>query len=213
MERRYIRKSKYIAALAVTAFIFLLIITANNYFDQIRMNRINSIYQEVRLDTLGAELQYELISENPCVALDYAPFTNELYELGEKLTFMEEQLGKNNQQVLELKEYYSLLEIRHWLFIKKSMQECNDHGNLILYFYSNKGDCNKCEDQGYVLNYIHEKYPNTHIYSFDSNLDNSALQTLKKTYEINETLPSMIINDKVYTGFKDREEIEAIIKI
>lgn len=211
MERRYIRKSKYIAALAVTAFIFLLIINVNSYFDELRLNKLNNIYNEVRMDTMGAELQYQLISENPCVALDYAPFTEELYDLGEKLTFMENSLGKNNQQVLDLKEYYSLLEIRHWLFLKNAIQECNINTNIILYFYSNKGNCDKCENQGYVLSYIHEKYNNTKIYSFDYNIDNSAITTLKKTYNLTAELPVMIINEETYYGFKDRTDIENII--
>ncbi|MFC1728404.1 hypothetical protein ACFLZ7_03000 [Nanoarchaeota archaeon] len=210
MERRYVRKSKYVAAFAATAFIFLLIITANNYFDQLRLNRLNNIYQEVRLDTLGAELQYQLFSENPCGALDYVPFTEELYDMGEKLTFMEDRLGKNNQQVLDLKEYYSLLELRHWLFLKKALNDCNIGGNLILYFYSNKGDCSSCEDQGYVLSYIHNKYPETYIYSFDFNLDSSALKTLKATHNITTT-PALVINEETYSGFMDRGDIEEYI--
>lgn len=211
MERREIVKSKYIAAFAITALVFLLVIVFDNYFNQMKMDRLNNLYQEVRLDTLGAELQYQLISENPCTSLNYAPFTEELYKIGQKLDFMEEQFGKNNQEVLDLKEYYSLLEIRHWLYLKKATKQCDIDANLILYFYSNKGDCDACEDQGFVLNYIHDKYPNTYIYSFDFNLDNSALTTLKTTNLVNTT-PTLIVNDKAYYGFKDRADIENMIK-
>jgi hypothetical protein len=141
--------------------------------------------------------------------LNSSEITSELYQIGARLDFMESEMGQDNRQVLGLKEYYHLLEIRHWLFLKKAKEECNRDYNLILYFYSNKGDCPKCQDQGNVLTYLHRKYPRLNIYSFDVNIDNPALKTIKSLYDIKGTPPILVINDQTYSGFMTSVEIEA----
>jgi hypothetical protein len=102
-------------------------------------------------------------------------------------------MGKDNQQVINLKEYYHLLEIRHWLFLKKAKETCNSDNELILFFYSNKGDCSMCEEQGNVLTYMHSKYPEISIYSFDANIENPAIQTMRSLYGASE-LPVLVVN-------------------
>jgi hypothetical protein len=207
---REVPKAKFLAAFFLTAFIFLLIIVTNNYFNEIKINQLNSIYNNLRIDALNAEIQYEIISENPCVALNFDPISNELAELGDKLTSMETQLGKQNQQVLDLKKYYSILEIRQWLFVKKVSQECGKDAIPVLYFYSNEEDCATCDSQGFVLNYLKSTMPNVYIYSFDVNLDSSAVRTLKATYSIT-TAPSLVIREQLYVGFRDSDELLRIL--
>lgn len=208
---RQISKPRFLAAFFLTAFIFLLVIVTNNYFNEARMNKLNSIYNDIRIDALNAEVQYEIISENPCVALNFEPMNDELFDLGEKLTAMEESLGKNNQQVLDLKKYYSILETRQWLFVKKASKQCNKNATPIMFFYSNQEDCGDCEQQGFVLNYIRTAVPNSYIYSFDVNLDSSAVKALKVSHNIT-TVPALVINDKTYFGLKNSEEIIKIIR-
>ena len=209
--RRDIPKSKFLAAFFITAFIFLLVIMANNYFNEAKLNQLNALYNNLRIDALNAEVQYEIISENPCVALNFDPISQELFKLGEKLTSMEESLGKKNAQVLDLKKYYSILEIRQYLFVKKSSKQCNKDATPILFFYSNNEDCPECESQGFVLNYIRNSVPGAYIYSFDVNLDSSPIKALKLSYNVT-SVPSIVINEKAYPGFKDSDEIIKIIK-
>ena len=68
-----------------------------------------------------------------------------------------------------------------------------DKIDTILYFYSNKEDCNDCEQQGYVLSYIKKKYPSVRVYSFDINIENQAIDIIKENYDIN-IAPSVVIN-------------------
>ena len=209
--RRNIPKSKFLAAFFITAFIFLLIIVTNNYFNDVKLNKLNSIYNDIRIDALNAEIQYAIISENPCLGLNFEPISNELSELGNKLTSMENQLGKKNKQVLDLKKYYSVLEIRQWLFVKKASNDCDENATPILFFYSNEEDCDVCESQGFVLNYIRKSIPNVYIYSFDVNLDSTAVETLKLSYNITTT-PSLLINEITYAGFRDSDEVLGILE-
>ncbi len=208
---REIPKSRFIAAFFITAFIFLLMVVTNKYINDAKLNQLSNIYNDIRLDSLNAEVQYELISENPCIALDFDPVTEELFELGKKLTTMEDSLGKNNQQVLDLKRYYSILEIRQYLFVKKASKQCDKNATPILYFYSNEQDCKDCESQGFVLNYVRNAVQNVYVYSFDINLDSSPIKTLKAGYNIT-SVPSLVISEKTYPGFKDSDQVIDIIK-
>ena len=79
---------------------------------------------------------------------------------------------------------------------------------FVFYFYSDKDRCEDCEKQGYVLTALREKYPDFRIYSFDYNLDLSAIQALVSIYKVKNELPAMVFNGKVYNGFQSVEDIE-----
>ncbi len=204
MDQRNIPKIRFLTAFFLAAFIFLLIILVNNYFSEAKLSRLNSIYNDARIDVMDADVQYSILSENPCQALNFEPMTNELFELGNKLTTMEERLGKNNKEVLDLKKYYSILEARQWLFLKKASKECKINTKPILFFYSNEEDCGDCEQQGFVLSYIRKALPDVYVYSFDTNLNISAIRALKLNYNITQ-VPSLVINDKTYIGYMDTD--------
>ena len=210
MDPRALPKSRFLAAFFLTALIFLLIIITNNYFNETKLNSISSAYNDARIDALDAELQYNILTENPCLALNFEPLGDELFELGGKLTSMEDSMGKENTQVIDLKKYYSILEARQWLFLKKASKECKMNTTTILFFYSNKDDCESCEKQGFVLNYVRKNMPDVYVYSFDVNLDISAIRALKLTYNVTE-VPSIVVNDNVYREFKDSDEIIKMI--
>ncbi|MBI1969571.1 hypothetical protein HYS48_02655 [Candidatus Woesearchaeota archaeon] len=211
-DRQRLDKNKYLAALAITTLIFLLGIFIGNKISQAKLSNIDTLEREIRTDVLGAELQYRLILENPCNVTDPGVLTEQLYEIGSRLDFMESELGKDNQQVLGLKEFYSMLEIQHWLLLRRTKAVCNKEYDLILYFYSNLGDCDACELQGHVLNYMHEKYPEINIYSFDINMQNPVLQTIRDLYRI-QTPPTLIINDKVSVGFMNSQTVEEALEL
>jgi len=210
MKRSSISKTKYLAVFATTTLIFLIGLFVGSQVTNIKLSKVEDLEQDMKVDTMAVELQYLLLAEDPCSYINSTPLTEELYEIGAKLDYMENQLGNKNQNVLRIKEYYSMLELRHWLYMKKVNRECGHNNTLILYFYSNLGDCPSCKEQGYVLNYLHKKYPLVNIYSFDINIENTALDTIKKIYNI-KTTPALIINDEVYLGFRDNKEIEKLI--
>ena len=64
---------------------------------------------------------------------------------------------------------------------------------------------------GYVLTSMREDYEKLHIYAFDYNLELSVIETLKSIYKLDDKLPILIVNHKVYYGFRARQEIENLI--
>lgn len=211
MQRTIISKTKYLAVFATTTLIFVIGVFIGHWVTNAKLSKVDDLEQNMKVDTMAIELQYLLIAEDPCSYLNATPLTEELYGIGTKLDYMENQLGETNPNVLRIKEYYSLLEVRHWLYMKKVNKECNQTNPLILYFYSNQGDCPTCKEQGFVLNYLHRKYPSINIYSFDTNINDIALDTIKDIYGIKKETPALIISDKVYIGFRNSKDIEKLI--
>ena len=204
------KRTKYLAVFATTTLIFIIGIIIGYMITLSKLNTISNMEQDLKINAMDIELQYLLLAEDPCTAINSTFLTDELFQIGIRLDFMERDLGIDNPSVIALKEYYSLLELRHWIFTKKKKKECNINKDLVLYFYSNKGDCPKCEEQGFILNYMHKKYPKLSIYSFDINMKNNALSTVKKIYGVKKR-PSIIINNKLYSGFKSKKEIESAL--
>ncbi len=209
--KKKIRVGKYLLVLLLTGVIFALGFWLSHDIDRFKLSQVDNLRQDLQLDVLSAEVQFSLLSANVCQHIDSSSLTSELYAIGQRLGYMEGALGQNNPEVIRLKKQYSLLEIKQWQLTKKAQEQCGAQLIPILYFYSNQKDCPSCDQQGYVLTYLRDKYPFLRIYSFDYDLDLSALQTLKSLYGLKKELPIVIVGDQSYYGFRDREEIEKIL--
>jgi thiol-disulfide isomerase/thioredoxin len=124
---------------------------------------------------------------------------------------MENLLGADNEKVLNLKKYYFILEGKHFLLAKKQ-QKCfgmkpSLENSIILYFYSNKGDCTTCDQESAVLTFLLDEYPGLKVYSFDSNLDSPVVDVFKKIYGVGNESPVLVINEKTYYGFMDKKAV------
>lgn len=207
---------KYVYTFLITAVIFVTAILASNYFSQKKMNEIKNIESRIAVDILASETQFSLLSELSCKEITSSFLSQELSNLGDKLAFTEQNRGSDDVEVLNLKKYYSLLQIKDFLLMQKIKERCGSNpsadGLSLMYFYSNlDNDCSDCEKEGFVLTKLRADYPELRVYSFDYNLDLSALQTLISIYNIKNQQPALLINDSVYYGFKSVEEIKDII--
>lgn len=202
---------KYIFVLLVTSAIFITSLYASNYFNNRRINELRDIEEKISTDILSLETQFDLLEEVSCEDFKDTPaLTPELNELAARLNYTEDQLGSNNDEVVRIKRIYSLLLIKDSLLSKRIAAECKSSPVSIMYFYSNKGDCDDCKKQGFVLTDLQQQYPLLRIYAFDYNLDLSALRTLRSIYKVEASLPALIINDKVFYGYRNQEDIEKI---
>jgi len=156
---------------------------------------------------MSSETQFSLLQEQSCKDVTNTILSSELNSLADKITYSENNIGANDTDVVSLKKYYSLLEIKDYLLMKQMRTRCGDDSIFILYFYKND-NCADCTKQGYVLTSLREKYPDLRIYSFDYNLDLSAIKTMTSIYKVPDNLPAIVINGKVYSGLKTLEEIE-----
>jgi len=197
---------KYLLTFLITVAVFTTAIILSNYLNNKKINNLKEIEDKISTDIMSSETQYDLLTESSCKDLSGNVLSEELNALAQKMAYTEQNLGKNSPDLLKLKTYYTLLQIKDYLLMKKISLKCNTKPVFILYFYTT--DCPKCEQQGYVLTYLREQYPNLRIYSFDYNLDNPALHTLISLYKVSNTTPAVVINDKVHNGFIDKDKLE-----
>ena len=175
----------------------------NNY----KLNDIKDIQDKISIDISSSETQFQLLSNLSCKDVSASALSDELNNIAEKITYSENNI-KNQDQVTDLKKYYSLLQIKDYLLVEKIQQKCNVPVIPIFYFYTTSENCSNCVKQSAVLSQLRAKYPELRVYSFDYNLDLSALYTLKKIFKVDDKkLPAIYMNDKLYTGFQSEDDI------
>lgn len=213
VDTRSARWSSYAVAFLITAFIFATALYASNYFNNRRVADIQATQDNISIDILSLETQFDLLAEHACRDItENSVLSSELRPLASRLSYLESQTGVDESELLRLKRYYSLLQIKDLLLMQEVTAKCRTIDPVfILYFYSNKGDCTECEEQGYVLTGLNEKYPQLRVYSFDYNLDLSALQTLVDINGVRDSLPALVLGGQTYYGFKTMEDIEDIL--
>ena len=200
---------KLVAAFAISCLIFIAGIELGSLITKQKVNDILSVEQEARFELENTVIESMLLEQSPC--LNPSDLSNKLNDLGVKLTYLEAQYDKNDPRILELKKPYTLLEMRHYLTMKKMIEDCSYNYTLVLFFYSNTPEnIDESEEQGFVLDYLGKKFDNLKIYSFDSELDIPATKTLMAIYGIKIT-PSLVIDGKMYAGFHDKDELEELL--
>jgi glutaredoxin len=80
----------------------------------------------------------------------------------------------------------------------------------MIYLYSNVA-CDDCAKQATALNKLREVYPGLRVYTFDYDIDLSAVETLKKIFKLKAEFPIVIINEKVYYGLQDFDKLESYL--
>ena len=204
---------KYIFAFLITVAIFGTAFYIASRIDDQRVADIRAAEDSVSVDILSSETQYELLNNLDCKTIAENPIlSSELNSLASRLSVAEDNLGATNPEVIQLKQRYSLLEIKDYLLMQQVSKKCNLKPVFILYFYSNAGDCPNCSREGDVLTYLRGQYPGLRVYSFDYNLDLSALRTLISLQNLKGPLPAVLINNRepVY-GFKTLDQMQALI--
>ncbi|MCX6701816.1 MAG: hypothetical protein NTX96_01310 [Candidatus Zambryskibacteria bacterium] len=210
MEPKKINSKKYLYSFLITVIIFSTAIFLSNYFGQKKLDEIRNIQDKISIDILSSETQFSLLEESLCKDLGTGTLSTELANLENKLAYTENERGVNDPEVQTLKQYYSLLEIKDYLLMNKISDKCKKTPLSIIYFYSNN-DCGDCEKEGYVLTRLRETYPELRIYSFDYNLNISAVKTLISINKVENKLPALIIKDKIYYGFQSIEDLEKAV--
>jgi hypothetical protein len=198
-------------ALGLTVLLFATVLGAVGYLNNARVVELGNIEDKISIDTLSLETQFDLLAEAPCEAIsEGSVLSTELNDLSDRLSFTENRLGSENDEVLKLKSQYTLLEIKDYLLMKRLASSCkNLKPVFVLYFYSNNGDCEKCAQAGYTLSYLRATYPRLRVYSFDYNLDLSALKTLVAVLGLKGPLPAYVINGKTLYDIASLEDISS----
>lgn len=209
IAQRTPRPLVYWYALFMTVFVFASAYYLSTYFNSQRIQDIRATQDNISTDILSLETQFDLLQQRSCDSIsENTILPSELTALGNQLSYMEAQNASSNKlEITRLKRLYSLLEIKDSLLMKQLATKCGLKPVFIEYFYTDIANCSDCEKQGYVLTSLAQTYPQLRIYSYDYNLDVSALKTLESINDVNDTLPALVINDKVYYGFQSEDDL------
>lgn len=202
---------KYIFAFVITTLIFGTALYISNSLNQRKLAEVRAVEDRLSLNILSSETQSALLQETLCKDVKNTFLSQELGDLGDKLSYAASQNRPDNTDVLNLKQYYSLLEIKDYLLMKNVTAKCGVNPTFILYFYADKPTCPDCEKTGYVLDALHQRYPDMRVYSFDYNSDEPAVKTLISIYHVEANLPALIINNDPYYGFKKLDTLESTV--
>jgi len=197
----------------ITLGIFALVFLFSDFLYRTRITQVKNIEDNINRNILESEIQYSLLADASCETSTGSNtlLIDEINTLAKRLSLMEDQRGTNDPEVISLKKYYSLLQVKDYLLIRERAKQCGEKPLTILYFYSNQGNCDDCKKIGLVLSKMREDYDNLHVYAFDYNLGLSVIETLKSIYSLENKFPVIVVNRHPYYGFKTREEIESLI--
>ncbi len=203
---------KYLIVFLITTCLFLTAIFVGDYFSNKKIDQIKSIQDSISINILSSETQFSLLQESLCKNVSGSLLSDELEELGRKLEWGQNNLG-DTSEVSYLKKYYSLLQIKDYLLMKKISSSCGTKSAFILYFYTTAENCSECEKEAFVLSSLRDKYPEIRVYSFDYSIDLSAVRSLLQIYKIKDTeLPALVLDDDLLTGFHSIENLEALVQ-
>src|SRR3989338_6777936 len=114
---------KYLIVFMITAGLFLTAGYLSNYFSSQKIDQIKSIQDNIAINILSSETQFSLLQESSCKNVSSSVLSDELSELGNKLEWSKQNLG-SAEEIAYLKKYYSLLEIKDYLLMKKIYTGC-----------------------------------------------------------------------------------------
>ena len=211
-DPRNIDWRKYVIVFFITLSLFMIALYVSNVLSNKKLTELKTIQDNISIDLLSSETQYSLLNDLDCSAVSPSSvLSDELNDISKKIEYSDNNLDKS-EQLTQLKESYSLLEIKDYLLMKELASRCGQKSVFVLYFYTTSDNCSECVKQGYALTALKEKYPGLRVYSFDYGLNLSAVETLEKIYKIKDTeLPAMVSSGKVYTGFHSVDDIEKVI--
>ncbi|MEI6659863.1 MAG: hypothetical protein WCK91_00360 [bacterium] len=202
---------KYVIVFFITGTLFVSVLWLSSFLNTKKIDELRSVQDKIYVDLMASEVQFSLLQESSCKDVSTTVLSSELNSLADKISYSENNIGNTDSDVISLKKYYSILEIKDYLLMKKITEQCGNRPIFILYFYKND-NCPDCTKQGFVLTSMREQYPNLRVYSFDETLNLPVIKTLTSLYKVKESaLPALVINGRAYPGFQDINAIEKIL--
>jgi len=196
-ERKIQSKKRYLLAFLIGTAIFILIFSLSYAISYLEFRRISNLQEDLAYDIFEDKLDYSLFDEGICANESFDRVSRDLGFQGRIIDDLERKLGKNNENVLFRKKFYTLIELEHFEFVKLLNERCNLEIQTILFFYSNSGpNLELSEEVGKLLDVVHNRNENLMIYSFDIDLGSYLTEKLKEKYMIDKS-PTLIINEEV----------------
>ena len=213
MERKVQSKKRYLLAFLIGTFIFINVFLFTYSISYFEYRRISVEQQQLSYQVFKDKLYYSLFNQSVCSSETFKKISGDLRSQASIIDALETRLGKNDEKVLFMKKFYSLVELEHFEFVKEVNANCAFQVPTIMFFYSNSdSDIKRSENLGSLLGSVYSRNPDLVIYSFDLYLADELIEGLKSKYNITAPL-TIIINEKTkLVDPKNIDEIENYIK-
>lgn len=214
MSKRKISWNVYLIALVFTLFIFLSGLFIGRAVTNSRADSLEISQKAFSALFDLATLKEGKYNDTYYCNLSWNDVWDEKVAMGSILARLENQLGKDNPKVVDLKRLYHDVQVKTLYLVEKSNLECDYNWDIVVFFYSNNKSDNYVlsEVQGSVLDTIYNSNKDSlKVFSFDIHLDTELTKDLKNKYAVNSS-PSLILNGKLYPGFLSKNEIKRILR-
>ncbi len=205
----------YFIALILSALVFAAGVAIGNYLDDYNRAKISDDISKTH-ERLASVQILSLMEDNssaycPLYLSNLHEIDTEVEDTGYKLTFLENVKMVRDD---ELKKKYFVLEGESYLLSKKAKQLCNDSSVLVINFYTNN-NCPDCVALGNNIisarDALSSQNVSLRLFSFDGTIGSPIADSLKNQYNIS-TYPSLVINEKVYSGPIDSDHIKSLVR-
>ena len=208
-----------VASLLITIVIFLSLLMLGSILNQSREHvidtKIERLYGDLNTIQMLTLITNTYDNEMACLVFEenIKDLDSYIWELGQdidKYRAATEEFQKSEYYQTQKKAFNSH-QFSYFLLMKNMVDRCNISKDVILYFYVNSADCNKCDDQSFILTDISELddkdgVKDIAIFSFDMDLNITSISILAKYYEVDH-YPCLIINEQTYCGIQGRDFI------
>ena len=214
-----------VASLFITLTLFTAIFLLGSFLNQERETVVNQAFSQINQDFSEMQTIFLLADshdrELACLALKkkLIDMDESLWDLGfdlERYAAASEEI-KESDYYEEQKIRFNENQILYYLILEDAIETCGFEKQIILYFYADRENCSKCDDQSFILRDITLEDEDRNldrevaVFSLDTDLGVGSIDILNEYYELQD-YPCVIINDnEPMCGIKGREEIMTVI--
>lgn len=208
---RKISKKRFFLAFVLTSFIFIIGMLVGFTLTEGRTGYLEDIAYKQKLDYESLQLQslyLDISASNASCSVFNNILETSLNDVGSAQAKVDLYMKESSKEsYTTIKRDYILAQMRYWLLNKKTAEYCKKEHVSLLYFYSND-KCVECGAQGTILSYLKEKLKDKLlVFSLDVDFKNEPMiGLLRKTYNITK-VPSIVIEEKVFGGLIDKENL------
>jgi len=219
IKKRNVERERYLAAIVITIFIFMIGLILGISMDMEKTKYANYIMekQDVNFESLQLQYLYLQTLQNKGTK-DVCPVIQKVLENNLKvlqpvlLKLMEYEKNKdgNSPEYQLLKRKYIIYNIKYYLLSEKSRKLCNNDVVNVLYFYSD--NCSICPSEGYILSHLRKAMKGRLlVFPFDvSYKKEPMIGILVARYNITR-YPTIIVEGKKLQGFQTQNQLLKVI--
>jgi len=212
-----VRQNVFIKTFFITFVVFVIGLVLGlfieRYFQSDMTSRITSIESSVQEIDLEILYFQSLNDSSSCFVLNQIvrDTNNNLDSLAEQLGgYSEKNIIFTQNEIKDLKTKYTFLLIKDWILQGKIRKNCGMNSVSVLYFYDTK-NCDDCIIQGNILSLLKNSFKEKlMVFPLDKNINLAMLRILLNKYNITN-IPSVVINDEVYSGIVSEDNLKKIL--